>query len=569
MPAPTRFTVSFRDPSKHFMHVDVQSPDHEAGEHCFFMPCWTPGSYLIREFARHVLGFCAKDSEQRELRVRKIAKNRWSVNLDRAGDIHLSYRVYCRDLTVRTNHVDEQRAYWNGAATYILSVDRVAAPIEIDVKSPEGWQANCALPQEGGVFLARDLDEAVDSPFLVGDCPRTSFEVIGVPHILVCDGLPDEDAERLTRELTLLVKAAADIFARDLPYKRYYYLLFVDGSGSGGLEHADSCVIHVRRSSFRKSGDRMRMLGLFAHEHFHAWNVKRIRPSTLVSFDYENENYCRELWLSEGFTSYYQEIIPYDAGLFDREFFLDRLAANAWEVLCTPGREQQSVSDSSFDAWIKLYRPDENSRNSTVSYYSKGALIAFSLDLLIQERSNGEKNLDHVMRGLYQHYLEHGKGQSRELIAELVNLAAGADLTAELVALVDGREDPDLGRLLEPFGLSFEEPDGSIHARLDMQSKVVDGFLRVSSVDRGGAGDMMGLTPDDEIVAINKERVAPADFDKFIREQCVAGSQVELTLFRRGMQRQLSGRLGGRPAGKARILERPEGRLRYRLHDRT
>ncbi len=560
----TRIHVSFPRPEDHLLHLECMTEDLPAGEHNFFMPVWTPGSYMVREYARHVQGLEARDGEGKPLKITKTSKNRWSLRLPESGCVTLSYCVYARDLTVRTNFVDEKRAYWNGAATYIVHENCKAAPALVVVESPDTWEVFTGLSQEGEAWGARDLDELMDCPFVVGDIPSTGFDVFGVPHVVMLDGVDAEERSRLNADLQKIVTAAAGIFGNELPYENYVFQIFADETASGGLEHANSTVIHMRRSSFRRPKERMRLLDLLAHEHFHSWNVKRIRPEGLASFDYENENYTPDLWLAEGFTTYYQEVIPYMAGIFGREFFLDRLAENYAQVLAVPGRKLMSLSESSHDAWIKLYRPDENTRNSTVSYYGKGAVLALCLDLLIQERSAGQKSLDTVMRGLYADYLEHGPGQSRELVLSLANEAAGADLSAEFTDLVDGRGDPDLQALLAPFGLSYEGPSGPETASLDIRHSSKGERIIVASIDRDGAGDRMGLSAEDEIVALDGERVLPESFEARLKEERFPGDTIELLVFRRGMEVRLRGKLGGCATGKSHMFEKSERKLRFR-----
>ena len=551
----TSIRISLEDRARHWLGVSVRTEELDAGEHEFFMPVWTPGSYLVREYARHVDRLEASDEKGYELEVRKSAKNRWRIEVPRSGIVNLRYRVYCRDLTVRTNHVDEARAYWNGAATYVTAEGRRDGPFRVEVEAPTGWRVETGLRAEEGAWHARTLDELIDCPFVVGTAPVTEFEVSGVPHRVVHDGVDPRERERITADLQRIVSSAAELFEKRLPYERYLFFLFADEEASGGLEHANSTVIHVPRRFFRVEPERTRLISLLAHEHYHVWNVKRIRPSTLRRFDYERENYSPDLWLSEGFTSYYQEIVPYRAGLFDRETFLQRLANTMQSVFDVPGRKVQSISESSFDAWIKLYRPDENTGNSTVSYYSKGALAAFCLDLLIQAKSEGRRSLDDVMRGLFHDFELAGPGQSRDLVERLCSEFASFDLSPELSMLLDGREDPPINEYLAPFGLRFEPPNGAPRADFGIRSAIEDGRLLVKSVARGGAGESMGISPGDEIVAIDGERVLPKDWEQWLGSWLTPESQIELAVFRRGMLTFLRGAARVRREGKARLVE--------------
>jgi len=555
---PSRITIRIPRPERHFVDCEVSCPGLLSGPHDFFLPVWTPGSYLIREYSKHVQGIEAVDGKGASLPVRKTAKNRWRVELPGDGECRLRYRVYARDLTVRTNHVDAERAFLTGAALYLCEESRRDGPFELRVEAPEGWGTHCPLPLHEGRFSAADYDELVDCPVLCGDFETTGFEVHGVEHLCVHDGTPRSDRESLTRDLERIVRANAAVFGNDLPYERYVFLLLFDEKGSGGLEHGSSCVIHVPRSQLRTAGGRRRLLALLAHEHFHAWNVKRIRPEGLERFDYERENYCRGLWLAEGFTSYYQELIPYRAGLFSRNEMLRRIAKNAGEVLETPGRRVQSLSESSFDAWIKLYRPDEDSRNATVSYYAKGALAAFCLDVLIQTSSGGRRSLDDVMRALWEDARNRGPGQELDLVRRAASAAAGRDLGREFSLLFESTEDPPLEEWLGPIGLRLLPPDGTEEPYLGIRTAIRDRRLFVEAVERDGPGEAMGLDPGDEIVALNGERVLPEDFGQVLEKEHRSGDEIRIQLFRRGLLSECGGRLGARRRGGWRLIEETE-----------
>ncbi len=553
--SPTRIHVSLEARSTHWLELELRCDGLDIGAHELFMPVWTPGSYLIREYQRHIDRVFAEDEQGRPLSVKKTSKNRWSVQLKEAGTLVVRYRVYCRDLTVRTNHVDAKRAYWNGACTYLLPVERRDGPFEVTVAAPSAWSCVSGLESEAGVWRAETLDELLDCPFWVGTAAQTSFESAGKPHLVVHDGVDAKEHQRLTEDLKRICDTAAELFGGKLPYQRYVFFLLADEGGSGGLEHANSTVIHMPRRFYRVEPERTRLISLLAHEHFHVWNVKRIRPLGLRSFDYEQENYSSGLWLSEGFTSYYQEIIPLRAGLYSRETFLQRLADTIQSVLEVPGRKVQSIAESSFDAWIKLYRSDENTRNTTVSYYSKGAVAALCLDLLIQGHSKGQHSLDDVLRGLFDDYERHGPGQSRELVCKLCCEFAGSDLAQDFGALIDACEDPPINDWLAPFGLRFEGPAGRLRADFGIQTAVKEGRLFVTHVAAGGSGEAMGMSPDDEILAINGERVLPKDWDNWLGSWLPADSEVELTIARRGLLERLSGRVGSKQEGKARLIE--------------
>ncbi len=561
--APTQITVRVAEPARHVFEIETRVGGLDAGFHDFVMPVWTPGSYLVREHSRHVLEASARDGSGRPLRVEKTAKNRWRVALPEPGDLLFVHRLYARDLTVRTNHCDESRAFWLGAAAYVYEESRRDGPYEIRFDGPDAWQVLAPLPVRDGAFAATDFDEAADTPFAAGSFGVERFSVHGIEHEVAVDGRPPARFPELVQALPDLVRANAEVFGGRLPYERYLFLFAFDEHGSGGLEHAAGTFLHVGRRRCRSDEGFRKLLTLCAHEHFHAWNAKRIRPVGLECYDYERENYTRGLWLAEGVTSYYENLTPHRAGLLSRADLLARLARTAGSVLETPGRFRQSLAEASFDAWIKLYRPDENSRNATISYYTKGALAAFCLDALIQAGSEGARCLDDVMRVLYADAEARGPGQPAELVRRAAEEAAGRDLGSEFDLLFESREDPPLDEWLAAVGLRLLPPEGPERAHLGIATRRENGRLFVASVDDGGPGREMGLCPGDEIVGVDGERVLPQDFKAAIAEERRPGAEVTLNVFRRGLLTECRGRLGAKRSGEWKLIEL-EGGLSYR-----
>ena len=444
---PIRYTVRFPADRPHYTEIEAHIPvDHGELAVELFLPVWTPGSYLVREYARHVEAVTAFDLEQNSLRLMKTRKNRWLVQLGHPTDeIIVRYLLYCRELTVRTNFRDENQAILHGAATFLTVLNSCARAHEVTVKLPPDWAgAWSGMSGSSDRFSAPDYDCLVDSPIVAGSPTVHPFDVEGKSHLLLNFG----DAG-----LWNASKAAADVekivleyraMWGDLPYSRYLFFNLLAG-GRGALEHSNSMVLMADRFTMRTRASYTAWLGLVSHEFFHVWNVKRLRPVELGPFDYENEVYTRNLWIAEGFTEYYGPLTVRRAGLTTTEEFLGTDSLSGWieELQNTPGRLQQPVADASFDAWIKLYRPDENSANSSISYYKKGAVIAWLLDARIRATTGGAQNLDDLMRLAMQRYSGQ-RGFSTEQFLQSAQEVAGMDLAGWFQGATESTEGTGL-----------------------------------------------------------------------------------------------------------------------------
>ena len=372
------------------------------------LPFWTPGSYLVREHQRHVDGLRA-EGDGRELQVEKVDKQTWRVRTSGARAIRIGYRLHCFELTVRTNHVDGTHAFLNPSATAAFVVGRESETCSVRLQLPRGWRAWVALPFEDGVYVAQDYDELADSPFECG--PEAShavhtFTARGVRHELVVWGRGDFDGHRVIPDLVKIIDAESGIFG-GLPYPDgYLFILHLNDKSRGGLEHRRCCALIVPRFSFVQKTPYEDFLLLVAHEFFHLWNVKRVRPSAFTPYDWTRENHTRLLWAMEGLTSTYEVVALLRAGIVTPQRFLEIWAERITQLLRTPGRLRTSLSQASFDAWIKHYRPDESTPNTTVSYYLKGSIVGFLLDLELRRRSGGAKSLDDLVRSLFE---KHGR----------------------------------------------------------------------------------------------------------------------------------------------------------------
>jgi len=558
------YAVSLEDGRSHLVSVAMRVRGVEASALDLAMPLWTPGSYLVREFAQHVQEVRAASADGKALALRKTAKNAWRVETGGASEVTVSYRVWAFEPTVRTSYLDAEHATLNGASIFLHVPGRTGEPATLRLRVPPGWNAvSTALEREEGetgfVYRASDYEELVDSPIEAGRHAVHAFEAAGVPHELAIVGRGDVDPRRLSADLGRVVEAAADLMGGRVPYRRYVFLVHLVGPGvGGGLEHRASSLLQMPRNGFRPDGEYARRLALAAHEHFHVWNVKRFRPRDLVPIDYGREMTTSLLWVAEGFTSYYEWVVLRRAGLVTGHQFLEALARDARHVLETPGRFVQSLAEASFDAWIKFYRQNENSRNSQVSYYVKGAVVALLLDLFIREKSRGARSLDDVVRALDAAADRPGyRGYGADDVKAAAERAAGgASLDAFFRDAIEGTKEIDLARALAPFGLEpawVKEPvpSGAPERRgfLGMSLSIDGGRLRAKTVLSGSPAMQAGISPGDEIVAAGGFRVAELSSFRARVEESEPGTELEIVAFHRDALYAATATVGEAPRG--------------------
>ena len=420
------YRLRLPEPQTHHFLVDLEA-DGVTGPARLVMPSWTPGSYLMREFPRNVVTFAAADGSGRPLASHKIDKNTWLVEAPADGRLLARYLVNADELSVRTSHMDATHAFVSGTSAFMYLEGRQGDEIALEVHAPQGWRTTTSLPQTGpATFRAADYDELADTPLEIGTHPVFDFEVDGVPHRFAIWGRGNYDPARLIADTTRIVRAEKALFG-ELPYRSYTIILHLLPGGSGGLEHRDGTVLVADRWAFRGPAYES-FLGLVAHELFHAWNGKRIRPAVLGPFDYVRESYTRELWVVEGLTTYYTDLVLRRAGIISPQRYLDKQGEQVTRLLGIPGRLVQPLEDASFDAWIKFYRPDANSPNATISYYHKGALVALLLDLEIRRLTGNARSLDDVMRALWTEYGRPDVGFPERRVESLASETAGVEL---------------------------------------------------------------------------------------------------------------------------------------------
>jgi predicted metalloprotease with PDZ domain len=550
------YTVDLTDRNAHLYNVEARFPVGGLFIH-LRLPLWTPGSYLIREYERHLQDLECDDGEGQPLPVEKIDKTTWRVDARDTRTIRVRYRVYAYELTVRTAHLDEGHGFWNGACLFLYVDTLRDRPAHVQVRAPEGWRATTALTEKGGVFVAEDYDQLVDSPFEVGTHELVPFTAQGRPHQLAIWGRVDKPREELTADITKIIDQASALFG-GVPYDAYTFLLLCAPNAYGGLEHARSCTLLCSPFTFAPRKKYEEFLELVSHEFFHLWNVKRIHPTALGPFDYQREAYTRSLWVMEGVTSYYDRHLLVRAGLQSPARYLDKLGDELAKVLATPGRMRQSLEESSFDAWIKLYRPDENTVNSTISYYLKGGIVALLLDLEIRVRSQGARSLDDVMRLLWRRFGQPGEGFADGEVQTVFEEAAGVPLGQFFNKYVRGRDEIDPTELLASVGLTVEAswgedpPAGGSPAWLGVLTRDDHGSLMVSAQLAGGPAEAAGLYAGDEIVALDGFRVQASTLKERLALRR-AGERVSLAVFRRDELRTVEVTLTERPKDKLEV----------------
>lgn len=524
------YQVSMPQPQSHLFEVTLQVRGWDAALLDLKMPVWTPGSYLVREYARHLQEFSANGTQP--LTWRKLSKNHWQVETPGVTEITIHYRVFANELTVRTNHLDATHGYFNPAALcfYVPGFER--QPIRITIVPPEAdWQV--ATPLEAiapNTFEAPDFDTLVDSPFEVGRHQLYEFEVLQKKHALAIWGEGNFQPEQVIADTQKIIEVEAALFG-GLPYDRYLFLLHLSSQGFGGLEHKTSCTLNYSRFGFRSVDKYNRFMQLVAHEFFHLWNVKRIRPKALEVFDYDAENYTPSLWFSEGTTSYYDLVIPFRAGIYNAQGLLKALSKEITRFLTTPGRLVQPLSESSFDAWIKLYRRDASSDNSQMSYYLKGEMVSLLLDLLIRERHGNERSLDDVMRRMWHQFGQIEMGFTPDDLQSVIESIADCSLSNFFHRYLNTTEELSFDKYLEPFGLRLVADNTDNQPPfVGMTVKTENGREVIKFVEAGSPAQQAGIDIGDELLALDGLRVSADQWGDRLRDYA-AGDTIELSVF--------------------------------------
>lgn len=555
------FSLSFVEPQAHYVEVEMELSNFDQDFIDVKMPVWTPGSYLVREYARHVESFSATAGLQ-AVACHKQAKNTWRIhNLKK--DVKVRYRVYAFEVSVRTNFVDQDHAFISSAATFMYPEGYLNSPSTVQIQLPAQWsQISTGLPKladQDHSYYAENFDILFDSPLEIGNQDIWHFEASGVQHEFAMVGGGSYNKQQLSADITKIVEVETKIWGEN-PNRNYVFITHNYQVGGGGLEHLNSTVLGASRNAYKQPTAYKNFLGLVAHEYFHLWNVKRLRPKALGPFDYESENYSTGLWIMEGFTSYYDNLIIRRCNFYSNREYLLQLANDFNIIYNRPGYQIQSAGLASFDTWIKQYRPDENSSNTSISYYNKGAMLALAMDLKIIRETQGNKRLDDVLKAAYQHfYKQEQRGFEEQEFQALAEQVSGVDL-AEIFYAAHHDVELDYNSYFKPLGYQLQDLNaGSNELSLGLKTATVDGRIFIKVVERNAAAWDAGLSVDDELIAINGTRLDSAGKElDFILETGQVDDIVDILIARDGLIRTIHTPLRRTSKQVYSIFENPE-----------
>ena len=558
------YTIAPKDLAGHLFDVTLTVAAPAAEGQVFSLPAWIPGSYMIREFSRNIVRIRAS-ARGKKIALKKLDKHTWQA-APCQGPLVLQYEVYAWDLSVRAAHLDQTHGFFNGTSVFLQAHGHEHLRHVVDIQASAGlkWRVATTLPELKarrygfGTYAAADYDELIDHPVEMGTFELGSFESHGVRHDVVFTGrIPNLDMARVSADLQRICEAQIALFepkTRRAPMQRYVFMAMVTADGYGGLEHRASTALMCAREDLPVKGKPANsegyrtFLGLCSHEYFHTWNVKRIKPAAFAPYDLRQETPTPLLWVFEGFTSYYDDLILVRSGTIDEAAYFKTVVKTVNTVLRGAGRHKQSIADSSFDAWTKYYRQDENSPNAIVSYYTKGSLVALALDLTIRSETKGKKSLDDVMRALWQRYgrdfyaPKGGRGVTEIELEALIDEVSGLKLKSRLDRWVRGTADLPLAELLAPYGVEFSEPAKSAKPGLGVRTAREGNDCKLATVYEGQAAHRAGLSGGDLLVAIDGLRVTAANLDKLL-ERYRIGDSVRLHAFRRDELMSVSAKL--------------------------
>ncbi|MBP6018986.1 MAG: M61 family metallopeptidase [Burkholderiaceae bacterium] len=562
------YTVTPSDPAGHRLSVQLHIPHPDPQGQALFLPAWIPGSYLIRDFSRQVESIQAS-SGKHSVAVNKTGNHTWQC-APCTGPLTLDYTVYAWDLSVRSAHVDETHAFFNGTSVFLGVQDQTQDACMLLLNPPPhtaDWKVYTSLPEANlhpqaaarhgfGMYQAPDYDALIDHPVEMGTPQVISFQAGGALHEMVFTGVaPNLDLERIAADTQKICAAQIEFFEPDTqlpPFldssDRYVFMTMITGDGYGGLEHRSSTALMASRGDLPvkspaatdTSADTgyQSFLGLVSHEYFHTWNVKRIKPAVFAPYDTLRENHSRLLWVFEGFTSYYDDLMLLRSGVVTQPDYLRLLGKTISNVQRSPGRLKQSVAESSFDTWTRFYKQDENSPNALVSYYTKGALVALGLDLTLRHASKGKYSLDDVMRLMWQRYgRDFYQGQPQgipeDAMASLIQEACGIDVSDFITRYAYGTQELPLQQLLADADIALTWAPESTLPSLDARWRVVNGETQLTTVYSGGAAHQAGLSAHDVLVAINGLRVGSTNTVERLLRPSQSGDTITIHVFRR------------------------------------
>jgi predicted metalloprotease with PDZ domain len=510
------YKLMMSKPQSHYYEVEMEISGLKGKEFDVKMPVWAPGSYLVREFSRNVNLVKAFDEKGTEITVSKISKNKWKVAKSKSSTIKIKYEVYAFELSVRTSFLDLTHGFVSGTSIFMYTEETKSKPGKLEIVPFKDFKTiTTALKNESvNNYSFNNYDQLVDCPIEIGNQEVFEFQAAGVNHTVGIYGSGNHNIEKLKVDMAKIVETTSNVVGVN-PNKDYTFIIHNVVNGQGGLEHMNSTTLSVNRWTYEGS-DYLGFLSLVAHEYFHLWNVKRIRPIELGPFNYDEENYTTLLWVMEGVTSYYDELILLRAGYYSTDTYINKLLSSLNYVEGTVGSRVQPVAHASFDAWIKGYRPNENSSNTTMTYYSRGAVIAACLDAMIIKQTDGKKKLDDFLRSLYDnYYLKLNRGFTDKEFQESLEKFIGYDLDTFFNDYVYGTKVIDYKTIFAPIGVEaiytgVEKP--SFGASLSQSGNK----LTVRSVRSNSSAETAGLSVNDEIIGCNGYRVDQRDFESML-----------------------------------------------------
>ena len=542
------FEVSFKEPQAHYAEVEMNVSGIAAKNYIDLkMPTWTPGSYLIREFSKSVESFEAK-AAGKNLKFEKISKNTWRVHNVKANSVKVNYRVYAFEISVRTAFIDEAHAFLSPTGIFMYPDGMIKTPSTVKIIPFNTWsKVSTGLePVKGEKFTytASDFDILFDSPIEVGNQDVFEFDAAGVKHEVAMYGGGNYDKERLKVDMAKIVEEGTKIYGEN-PNKHYTFIVHNYERGSGGLEHLNSTTLGASRNGYGSERGYKSFLSLVAHEYYHLWNVKRLRPKALGPFDYENENYTTNLWVAEGFTSYYGSKLMIRAGHTDLNGFVTSLLGGVGTVLNTPGSKVQSAASSSFDAWIIGYRPNENSNNNSISYYTKGEVVGMLMDLEIANATKGTKSLDDVMKAMYDLYYKNLKrGYTDAEFKAMVEKVSGISFNSFWDKYVNGTDDIEYVKYLAMAGFNVVNENANRNVPfLGVTATRKDNKVVIATVARNSGAWIDGINVNDELISIDG---APAELAVERMAQITGkkvGDVVKVVVMRDGLKKELDVKL--------------------------
>ena len=543
------YTIGLHEPQTQYVRMSATFGDLDGKTVDVHLPTWRPGKYLILDMVGTITGERAFAADRQPLQMAKTAKSTWRVDLAGSDRVMIEYRIYANSLGDRTRHVDDTHAYLDGAAVFLYTDESRNEPCRVTVQAPDGWRTATGLSAQSGstnVFLAPNYDILADSPFEIGLHSLIEFEVDGVPHEVVIWGDDDFDPEFFRQDFAAIVAAQRDIFG-EMPYDRYVFMIHAVPGARGGTEHYNSTIMQTSPGRFTTKESFRDFLGLVSHEMFHTWNVKRLRPAGLNPYNYLHENYTKLLWVAEGSTSYYGALTLVRADITKPDKYLGSLARSIGSMEHNIGATVQSLEESSFDAWTKFNRSTPDSHNTTVSFYSKGALVSLLLDMELRKRTDNAVSFDMVMRDLYETFPLESKGYTPADLQNTVERLAGTSFQAFFEQYVRGTAPLPMADALSTAGLRLKRDEGEDKRYAGFS--VSGGNNAVRRINADGPAYQAGLNVGDEIIAINGERMSSSTLDRALKD-AEPGDSMTLLLFRRDDLREISFALDDRNESK-------------------